>query len=58
MHFMSNGINLPEMLRQANLEELTAIGREEIAKDFMPAAVTGLADGDFVLVHTPYTGRH
>lgn len=54
---MSQGISLPELVRQVGLEELVTIGEEEIAKDFMPAAVTGLADGDIVTVHRPYIGR-
>jgi SAM-dependent methyltransferase len=54
---MSQEVSLPELVRQVGLEELATIGKEELAKDFMPAAVTGLADGDLVTMHQPYTGR-
>lgn len=43
-------------MHQVGLEELASIGEKEVAQDFMPAAITGLADGDFRVVHQPYTG--
>jgi hypothetical protein len=50
-------INFPELVQNIGLEELSNIDREELAANFMPAAVTGLADGDIALLHPPYTGR-
>lgn len=54
---MSKEINLSELLEQTGLPELGAISEKEIAMDFMPAAVVGLADGDIMLIHPPYTGQ-
>ncbi len=48
---------LPELVRQIGLEELSTIETEEIVTNFMPATVTGLADGDVVVMHEPYNGR-
>lgn len=54
---MSNGINLPEMVRQIGLEELATLNKDELARDFMPAAIAGLADGDVVVMHPQYTDK-
>ncbi|MCA9324561.1 hypothetical protein KDA23_00625 [Candidatus Saccharibacteria bacterium] len=50
-------VSFAELVETIGLEDLASINRDEIANDFMPASVTGLADGDFVLAHLPYTGR-
>ncbi len=52
-----SGIHLHELVRQVGLEELSTIGREEVGRDFTPAAVVGLADGDVLVTHPPYTGK-
>ena len=50
-------VSIPELVRQVGLDELAGIGREEVANYFMPAAVTGLADGDFVTMHEPFVDK-
>lgn len=54
---MPKEISVPELMRQVGLEELADIGSEEIIMDFMPAAVTGLADGDIMSIHQIYDGQ-
>lgn len=49
-------INMSEVVGQLGLEELENIRPEELAANFMPAAVIGLADGDLFVMHEPYTG--
>lgn len=53
---MANDISMAELSRQIGLEELADL-RAEDAAEFMAAAVVGLADGDFVVTHEPYSGR-
>ena len=50
-------INLHKILEQLGIEELSSIKKEELAADFLPAAVVGFADGDIVAVHPEYTGK-
>ncbi len=51
-------VNMMEFVKQIGLEELKNIDGEELALDFMPAAIAGLADGDFALIHPEtYHGR-
>jgi len=50
-------INFSELAHEIGLEELAAIDRGEITSSFMPAAVVGLADGDIIAMHQPYSGR-
>lgn len=52
-----SGVNISELVHQIGLEELAAISRDELAADFLPAAVAGLADGDLVVMHAPYTNE-
>lgn len=51
------GANLPELAQQIGLGELASISRQEVATNFMPAAIAGLADGDMVIMHPEYAGR-
>jgi hypothetical protein len=45
-----------ELVQSVGLDELTDIDSQEIIDDFMPAAVTGLADGDIMVINPPYEG--
>jgi hypothetical protein len=51
------GVNLREYTRAVGLDELDGITVDEAAQDFMPAAVVGLAAGDIVALHPPYSGQ-
>lgn len=53
---MSRDVNLPRMMSQVGLEGFETISQEQLAQDIMPAAITGLADGDLITVHPPYEG--
>lgn len=55
---MSESIVFSQLVRQIGLEELSEIGAQEIAQDFMPAAIAGLAEGDILVMHQqPYADR-
>ena len=41
-------------MQQVGLEELANISQVDLATDFMPSAVAGLADGDIAVFHEPY----
>lgn len=49
-------ITFDEFVAELDLPELKGMGTEEVATNFMPAAVAGLSDGDLVVIHPePYT---
>ncbi|MBX6334115.1 hypothetical protein IRY61_02105 [Candidatus Saccharibacteria bacterium] len=50
-------VDFPKFVEQVGLGDLASLGREEIATDFMPAAIAGLSDGDLAIMHREYTGR-
>ena len=52
-----SGINLPQLVTDLGFAELAKIQVKDIATDFMPASVAGLADGDLAILHAEYTGR-
>jgi hypothetical protein len=55
MAFMA--IDFKNLVESAGLPELSRMEKQEVASDFMPAAVTGLADGDLYAQHEPYDGH-
>ncbi|CAN5707103.1 hypothetical protein BH23PAT2_BH23PAT2_01230 [soil metagenome] len=47
-----------ELAEQIGLPELAQIDQEETANNFMPAVLTGLSDGDMVIMHQHYSDSH
>ena len=50
-------INIHELITKVGLDKIHNVDSVEGLCDFLPAAVCGLADGDFVSLHSPYTGE-
>lgn len=50
-------IDVPELVKSLGFEELASMGREEMITDFLPACITGFADGDLYAMHEPYSGE-
>ena len=50
-------INLHELITKVGLAEIDNVDTLEGLRDFLPAAICGLADGDIVSLHGPYTGE-
>lgn len=52
-----SAVSIPELVKHIGLEELASMERSEMIADFLPAAITGFADGDMITMHEPYSGR-
>ena len=50
-------INFADYVNRIGVGEISWASKEEIVTSFMPAAVVGLSDGDFVGLHEPYVGQ-
>lgn len=51
------GIQLGELSEKLSIPEIAEMRVDQLVCDFMPAAVTGLADGDVYAMHSDYSGR-
>lgn len=56
-HYELMAVHFSELVQQVGLNELANIDKQEIAVNFMPAAITGLTDGDLTVIHPPYSGK-